>query len=66
MQLILAGGGAADDPEGAEILDEVRERLVTTLMFMSFSCPPMHIGRSTPFSVWLISLFRNRPAKASG
>jgi trehalose synthase len=25
VQLILAGGGATDDPEGAEILDEVRE-----------------------------------------
>jgi trehalose synthase len=25
VQLVLAGGGATDDPEGAEILDEVRE-----------------------------------------
>jgi trehalose synthase len=25
VQLVLAGGGATDDPEGSEILDEVRE-----------------------------------------
>lgn len=41
-QLVLAGGGATDDPEGAEVLSEVRERAEND--------PDIHILLLPPFS----------------
>ncbi|HEY6573235.1 MAG TPA: glycosyltransferase, partial [Candidatus Eisenbacteria bacterium] len=40
-QLLLAGGGADDDPEGAEVLAEVRERAASMRDVTILELPPM-------------------------
>lgn len=40
-QLLLAGGGASDDPEGAEVLAEVRERAASMEDVTVLELPPM-------------------------
>jgi trehalose synthase len=40
-QLLLAGGGASDDPEGAEVLKEVRERAASAENVTVLELPPM-------------------------
>ena len=66
VQLVLAGGGATDDPEGKAVLEEVLEAAGRTPTFTSFSSPRTPTGRSTRSSGLRRSFCRNRPGRDSG
>jgi trehalose synthase len=64
--LVLAGGGADDDPEGARVLADVREARRRTATSISSTFPPTRISRSTRSSTPPPSCSRSPPGRASG
>ena len=65
-QLVFAGGGATDDPEGDAVLAEVRKRQVRTPIFTFWICLPGAPSKSTRCNALRQSSFKKAFAKDSG
>ena len=64
-QLVLAGGGASDDPEGARVLKKSKRPRATTLTSSFSTCRPGARWKSMRCNVLQPSWFRNRSGKVS-
>jgi trehalose synthase len=64
-QLVLAGGGASDDPEGAKVLEEVKQAAGEDPDIFVLLLPPASDLKSMPCNVLLPSFCKNPCAKDS-